>query len=90
MARNRRFAESYYVKDGEPTSEQESLQQALRPVKRLYANTPAKDCGLLALKAVRPGIGEASHHPNDQDNGPGYGRSARGGKTARRWLNAEN
>jgi integrase len=53
MERYWRYAEGYYVKDGEPTSEQESIRQALRPVKRLYGHTPAKGFGPLALKAIR-------------------------------------
>jgi integrase len=48
-----RFAEGYYVKEGAPTSEQAAIQQALRPLRRLYGHTPAKDFGPLALKAVR-------------------------------------
>jgi hypothetical protein len=39
MERYWRFVESYYIKNGEPTSEQESIRQALRPVKRLYGHT---------------------------------------------------
>jgi integrase len=53
MERYWRFAENYYVKDGQSTSEQECIRQALRPVKRLYGHTLAKDFGPLALKAVR-------------------------------------
>ena len=48
-----RHAESYYVKNGKPTSELSCLKQSLRPVKRLYGNKPATDFGPLALKAVR-------------------------------------
>jgi integrase len=48
-----RFAETYYVKDGAPTSEQDAIRSALRYVKKLYGLTPAKDFGPLALKAVR-------------------------------------
>ena len=43
----------YYVKEGKPTSEQDNIRQALRPLRRLYGHTPAKDFGPLALKAVR-------------------------------------
>ena len=39
MVRYLRFVEGYYVKDGKPTSEQDSIRQALRPVKRLYVHT---------------------------------------------------
>jgi integrase len=44
---------TYYQKDGQPTSEPESIRQALRPLRRLYGETPARDFGPLALKAVR-------------------------------------
>ena len=47
-------AKKYYLHpDGTPTSEQENLRQALRPLKRLYGPTPAAQFGPLALKAVR-------------------------------------
>src|SRR4051812_10195811 len=47
-------AQKYYVHaDGTPTSEQENLRQALRPLRRLYGNSPAADFGPLKLKAVR-------------------------------------
>ena len=45
--------QSYYVKDGKPTSEPGTIRQALRPVRELYGDTPAQDFGPLALKAVR-------------------------------------
>jgi integrase len=44
---------SYYVKDGKPTSEPGTIRQALRPVRELYGDTPAREFGPLALKAVR-------------------------------------
>jgi integrase len=46
------------VKDGEPTSEVDSIRQALRPVRRLYAHTCAKDFGPLALRTVRDAMME--------------------------------
>jgi len=42
-----------YVKHGVPTSEQRSYRTALRPVRRLYGETPANDFGPLALVACR-------------------------------------
>jgi hypothetical protein len=48
-----RFVEGYYLKDGKPTSEVESMRQALRFVRQLYGDTPAKKFGPLCLKAVR-------------------------------------
>lgn len=46
-------AKSYYVKKGRPTSEQGSIKQAMKPLRRLYGKVPARDFGPLALKAVR-------------------------------------
>src|SRR5262245_7834566 len=48
-----RFVKGYYVKDGRPTSEQDTIRPALRFVRRLYGSTPAKDFSPRALKAVR-------------------------------------
>jgi integrase len=48
-----RFAESYYVKRGEPTSEVVCLRYSIRPLRQLYGDTSAKDFGPLQLKAVR-------------------------------------
>jgi integrase len=47
-------AEKHYRHpDGTPTGELNPLKQSLRPLKRLYAHTPAAEFGPLALKAVR-------------------------------------
>jgi integrase len=54
-----RFVEGYYVKDGRPTSEPANIQTALKPVRRLYGATPARDFGPLALKAVRQAMIES-------------------------------
>ncbi len=54
-----RFAGGYYLKDGAPTSEVANIKNALRPLRRLYAHTGAKDFGPLALKAVRQALIEA-------------------------------
>jgi integrase len=48
-----RYAESYYLKNGEPTSQLDRVKRSLRPVKQLYGDTAAKNFGPLALKAVR-------------------------------------
>ncbi|MGF1582951.1 MAG: hypothetical protein ACFCD0_26830 [Gemmataceae bacterium] len=48
-----KHVEVYYVKDGEPTSEQDNIRQALRFLKQLYGFTAAQEFGPLALKAVR-------------------------------------
>src|SRR5438128_8450601 len=55
-----RFVETYYVKDGKPTSEQDTIRQALRFVRHLYGSSAAHDFGPLALKAVRQAMVE---HP---------------------------
>lgn len=46
-------ARSYYVKDGEPTSEVRNIGLALRPVRQTYGHTLAKAFGPLALKTIR-------------------------------------
>lgn len=48
-----RFARSYYVKDGKPTSEVDTIKQALRFLRRLYGSTPAREFTPKKLKAVR-------------------------------------
>ena len=47
-------AQGYYKKpDGTPTSEVDTIRQALRPLRRLYGPTPAAEFGPRALKALR-------------------------------------
>lgn len=53
IARYWRFAKTYYVKDGNPTSEIHAIKLALRFVRRLYATSPAFDFAPKQLKAVR-------------------------------------
>jgi len=48
-----RHVQGYYVKDGKPTSEVETIRYALRPLRTLYGTTPAADFGPSALKTVR-------------------------------------
>lgn len=48
-----RWAQTRYVKNGKPTTEQNAIRIAMRPVKALYGATLARDFGPLALKAVR-------------------------------------
>ena len=48
-----KFAQTHYVKNGEPTSEQGCIKQALRFVRKLYGTTPATEFGPRALKNVR-------------------------------------
>ena len=40
-----RFAQTRYVKHGEPTSEVGRVRQALRPLRQLHGTTPAADFG---------------------------------------------
>jgi integrase len=56
-----RFAEGYYLKDGEPTSEQEGLKPVLRTLKRLYGEKPVEEFGPLALKSIRRQWIQAGH-----------------------------
>lgn len=49
-----RHAQQHYrAPDGTPTREVDNLQDALRPVRKLYGRTPACDFGPLALRAVQ-------------------------------------
>ena len=47
------YADAYYVKHGKPTTEPASIRQTVRPMRKLYGHTLAKDFGPLALKVVR-------------------------------------
>ena len=51
-----RFAQTRYLKHGEPTSEVGCVRQALRPLRQLYGSTPAADFGPKALKDVRQAV----------------------------------
>jgi integrase len=48
-----RHVQSYYIKDGRPTSEQDNIRQALRFVRQLYGASPAVEFGPVALANVR-------------------------------------
>jgi integrase len=48
-----RFAKTYYVKGGKPTSETYAIKLALRFVRRLYGNTAAAEFSPKRLKAIR-------------------------------------
>jgi integrase len=54
-----RFAKTYYQKNGQPTSELDEYRQAMRPLRRLYDHTLARDFGPVALKAVRQAMLDA-------------------------------
>jgi hypothetical protein len=47
------FAESYYLKNGDHTSELNSVRLAVRPLKELCGRTLCRDFGPLALEVVR-------------------------------------
>lgn len=49
----RKFAESYYRKNGEVTREYGCIKEALKIVRELYGRSNAAEFGPLALKAVR-------------------------------------
>jgi len=46
-------AQTYYQRDGKPTSELDSMRLALRYLRRPYGRTPARDFGPMALKVCR-------------------------------------
>lgn len=47
------FAEGYYVKNGEPTREQDNIREAVRSVSSLYSKMLAANFGPKELRAVR-------------------------------------
>jgi integrase len=47
------FAETYYVKNGQPDRELDNVRDALGPLRGLYGLTPAHEFGPKKLKAVR-------------------------------------
>jgi hypothetical protein len=59
----------YRHADGTPTGELDNFRDALRPLRRLYGSTLAKDFGPLALRAVR----EESSNPSGISVGCKYG-----------------
>jgi integrase len=53
------LADGYYVKNGRPTSEPGNIRLAIRPLRQLYGDLPARDFGPLQLKAVRQAMVES-------------------------------
>jgi integrase len=53
VARYWRFCQTYYVKGGLPTAEQDCIKYALRPLLKLYQRELASNFGPVALRAVR-------------------------------------
>ena len=56
-----RHAESYYVKDGEPTDELASIKVALRFVRRVYEDFLVSDFGPLALENIQQQMVQSGH-----------------------------
>ncbi|MGP0070012.1 MAG: tyrosine-type recombinase/integrase [Isosphaeraceae bacterium] len=54
-----RFAEGYYRKNGEPTSEVRDTRLSVRPLRQLYGTLPVGQFGPLQLKAVRQAMVES-------------------------------
>jgi integrase len=78
-----RFAEGYYVKGGEPTSEQDTIRQALRFLRADYGHTQARDFGPLSLKAVRQRMIDHTVVTRYKEKDPGSGKAAWKEKVAR-------
>ncbi|MBI5764300.1 MAG: tyrosine-type recombinase/integrase [Planctomycetes bacterium] len=53
IARYWRFCQTYYTKNGEPTSEVPCVAESMRPLRELYGRLPASEFGPLKLKTVR-------------------------------------
>jgi integrase len=47
------YAETYYIKNGQPTKELPNIRVALRPLRVLYGHTPSAEFGPLRFKTVR-------------------------------------
>jgi integrase len=60
-----KFAETYYVKNGKPTKEPVNIGLALRPLRKLYGHTLARDFGPLKLKTVRQAMIDAGNCRNE-------------------------
>jgi integrase len=56
-----KFCKSYYIKNGNPTNEQEAFKLIIRDVKALYSDLPAEEFGPKSLKAVRQKWIERGH-----------------------------
>ena len=48
-----KFAQKHYRKNGKPTTSLDEVKQSLRPVRKLYGDTPAAEFGPKALKVCR-------------------------------------
>ena len=61
MAKYRDFARAYYTKQGEPGKEFVEMRLALRPVRRLYGDTLAREFGPLKLQSVHKSLPHPRH-----------------------------
>ena len=61
-------AESYYVKEGRPTSEVSLIRRSLRVLRLQYGHVAAKNFGPLALKACRPAFPEEPPEASPGEN----------------------
>ncbi|MCC9644982.1 site-specific integrase [Rhodopirellula sp. JC740] len=48
-----KFAQGWYIKNGEPTNEVEAYRLVIRDIKQVYGDRPAIEFGPIAFKAVR-------------------------------------
>jgi integrase len=53
------FADGYYRKNGEPTSEVRNIRLSIRPLRELFGTLPARDFGPPQLKVVRQALVES-------------------------------
>lgn len=67
MAAYVEHAQTYYRKNGQPSSELSWITDSLRPLRRLYGSSRAADFGPLALKAVRQEMIDAGKRPRRPD-----------------------
>ncbi len=64
----RKWAQRYYIKDGQSTGTWENYKPVLRLLRRLYGNTPAVEFGPLALKSIQRRFveqGQSRRYAND-------------------------
>jgi hypothetical protein len=68
-----RFAEAYYRKNDQPTTQLKRIRLASKPVRELYGHTPARDFGPKALKVVRESMltMECARYPRRCTQGTG-------------------
>jgi integrase len=55
-----KFADEYYLKNGQPSKEPEDIGYAIRPLRQLYGHTLAAEFGPIRLKAVRRAMIDAN------------------------------